>query len=403
MKRITYLTYDGVLEPLGYSQVARVLLALAERGYAYRLVSFERKVRLSDEARVNAVARELEAAGIEWERFEYAEGGAKAFPLNAARGLSALASHATSTSLVHARSYVAGFVAQQVGRLHRLPYLFDARGYWVDERREGGGAFRRPLVLAAVRRGERSLYEDAAAMVGLTALHVDDVVSGRFGRWRGGPTAAIPTCADYEVFRLREDAGDASPDPFFVGKLVVGIIGSLNFSYHSEATIELARRILARRDDAVLFIATQQRDEYRALATKAGIDPARVLVRSIPHREMPHWVRHVDVVPHLLIETPSKRGSMPTKLAELFASGVRPLHVGCNGEVGAWVRRAGTGFLLPDVGHEALDHAARAVSTMERDVDVLRAGRSITEAHFSLRSGVERYAALLSQLGIGGR
>lgn len=402
MKRITYLTYDGILEPLGYSQVARVLLALAERGYAYRLVSFERKARLADEARVDAVARELEAAGIVWERFEYAEGGAKSFPLNAARGMSALAAHAATTSLVHARSYVAGFVAQQVGRLHRLPYLFDARGYWVDERREGG-AFRRRLVLAVARRGERSLYEDAAAMVGLTALHVDDVVSGRFGRWRGGPTAAIPTCADYEVFRLREDAGDASPDPFFAGKLVVGIIGSLNFSYHSEATLELARRILALRSDAVLFIATQQRDEYIALATKAGIDPARVLVRSIAHREMPRWVRHVDVVPHLLIETPSKRGSMPTKLAELFASGVRPLHVGCNGEVGAWVRRAGTGVLLRDVGPEALEDAARAVGTMERDVDVLRAGRSITEAHFSLRSGVERYAALLSQLGIGGR
>jgi hypothetical protein len=398
--RISYLTYDGVLDPLGYSQVARVVMALGRRGLPYRLVSFERAARLGDRARVAALEGELAAAGVTWERFEYAEGGLKAFPRNAATALRALARHRRTTSLVHARSYVAAFVGRALQQRFGIPYLFDARGYWVDERRETGRLFRAPPVLRSARRLERSLYEHAAAMVGLTQLHVDDVESHRFGRWHGGPTAAIPTCADYDEFTLREDAGDAPPDPRLEGRFVLGLVGSLNFSYHSRESLELARRVLALRGDAVLLIATQQTEAFSALAREVGVPSDRMIVRAIPHREMPRWTRHLDAVPQLLITSHSKRGSMPTKLAELFAAGVRPIHVGCNEEVSAWVRRAGTGLVLDDVTPRSLDRAAREVAGWHRDEALLRAGRALTAPHFSLTSGVERYVDLVRALGI---
>jgi hypothetical protein len=399
MAPITYLTYDGILDPLGFSQVARVLMALSRRGFEYRLLSFERAARLADRAKVEAVRAELSRAGVEWETLEYAQGGARAFPKNALMALAKLAPRGRRPSLLHARSYVAAFVGRTLLRRHGVPYLFDARGYWIDERRQTGRLFRAPFVHPLARHLERRLYEDAAAMVGLTQLHVDDVEGGRFGRWRGGPTAAIPTCADYDEFVLREDADDAPPDPRLVGRFVVGLIGSLNFSYHSRPALALARRILELRPDAVLLGATQQRDEFRALAREAGVPDERSILTTIPHAQMPRWMRHVDVVPQLLIEDVSKRGSMPTKLAEMFASGVRPLHVGCNSEVSSWVARAGTGHVLPDVGAGALEAAARLCAGWSRDVTLLRRGREITAAHFSLAAGIDRYAALLSRLG----
>ena len=398
--RITYLTYDGILEPLGYSQVARVVMALARRGLPYRLVSFERASRLADRARVAALEGQLAEADVPWERFAYAEGGLKAFPRNAAAAVQALSRHRTTTSLVHARSYVAALVGRTLQQRFGIPYLFDARGYWVDERRETGRLFRAPPVLLAARRLERNLYEHASAMVGLTQLHVDDVEGHGFGRWRGGPTAAIPTCADYDEFTLREDAGDAPPDARLCGRFVLGLVGSLNFSYHSRESLELARRVLALRDDALLLIATQQTEAFAALAREVGVPSERLIVRTIPHVEMPRWTRHLDAVPQLLIASHSKRGSMPTKLAELFAAGVRPIHVGCNDEVSSWVRRAGTGLVLDDVTPSSLEEAARQVAGWRRDVALLRAGRAITAPHFALASGVERYVELFAALGI---
>lgn len=56
---ITYLTADGLLEPIGFSQVVRVIEALARRGWRYRVVSLERPQDLARESRVREVRQRL--------------------------------------------------------------------------------------------------------------------------------------------------------------------------------------------------------------------------------------------------------------------------------------------------------------------------------------------------------
>lgn len=399
--RVVYLTFDGILQPLGHSQVLRIVAGLAARGFDYEIVSLEREADLADPRRVEAMRRLVREAGIAWSPIRYAVGG---YARNVAGALAALLRAAPRAALVHARSYVAAGVARTAMAATRVPYLFDARGYWIDERREAGIHFRGARSEALARRVERNLYRESAGVVALTELMAADVRDGRFGPFGSRPSIAIPTCADYDEFRIREDVGATDPpDPALAGKLVVGIIGSINFSYHTDQSFELARRILERRSDAVLLVASSQKDEMRARATQAGIPSERLVLRSIPHAEMARWTRHVDVTPHLLVETPAKRGSMPTKLAELFASGVRPLHVGCNTEVTDWIRRAGSGVVLASVAPDELERAAVDVATTPRDVSALRRAREITAPHFSLESGIERYARLLHRLGVATR
>jgi hypothetical protein len=86
---------------------------------------------------------------------------------------------------------------------------------------------------------------------------------------------------------------------------------------------------------------------------------------------------------------------MPTKLAEFFAVGVRPLHYGCNSEVADWVRRVGTGLVLDSLAESELARAARFAVDSHHDAAVLSAGRERAEPHFSLRAGLDRYEALL--------
>src|ERR1035437_8439979 len=47
-KRILYLTFDGLLEPLGQSQVLSYICRLSERGFSYVLLSLEREHDLVD-------------------------------------------------------------------------------------------------------------------------------------------------------------------------------------------------------------------------------------------------------------------------------------------------------------------------------------------------------------------
>ena len=62
---ILYLSIEGILEPLGFSQVARVLKGLG-RQHVITLVSMEKPKNLSDEPRVHAMSAQLALSNIRW-------------------------------------------------------------------------------------------------------------------------------------------------------------------------------------------------------------------------------------------------------------------------------------------------------------------------------------------------
>ncbi len=44
-QNVLYISYDGMTDPLGQSQVLPYLIGLSEQGYAFDLISFEKKER----------------------------------------------------------------------------------------------------------------------------------------------------------------------------------------------------------------------------------------------------------------------------------------------------------------------------------------------------------------------
>lgn len=407
---ILYVTVDGVLQQLGYSQVGRVILGLARQGFRYHLLSLESPADLSDSARVNELASRFAAQGIGWTRLAYDQrGSAVAAASNLTRlgraVRSLVAEH--DIGLIHARAYHAALVSLGAQRLLGVRYLFDARGRWIDERLLGGRWFTNPLVERGARAVERQLYQHAAGLVTLTQLHSDDIVNGDFGPYAGAPTRVVTTCADFDAFRLERRQtvpNGLTPLPpeisaRLAGKLVVGFVGSTNAFYRHDESFELASRLLARRPDAHLLILSAQRREFLELARRHQVPEQRFSVATASHEAMPEWLARIDWAIQLLNGGVAKRGSMPTKLAEFFAAGVRPIHFGCNDEVSGWVERAGSGLVLRGLDRAELDAAADFVARSPTPPELLAAARERTRQHFDLASGLSSYRALLGELG----
>jgi Glycosyl transferase 4-like domain len=406
---ILYVTVDGILKPLAYSQVCRVLYGLTRRGFHYGLLSLESQADLDDGARVARLQSELNAHGITWRFHAYDQAGTS---LSAARNLGRLAESARSwvatgtVALLHARGYHAALVAAGIQHAYGVPYLFDARGRWVDERLAAGRWFKRRPVERAARIVERHLYGQAQAIVVLTRLHAQDIVAGDFGDYSGAPIRVITTCADFESFTLearvhRASHGSEVPDEIqqrLAGKFVLAFIGSTNASYNYGASFDLALRVLKKRSDAHLLILTSQLTEFTAMVREAGVAHERFTIATAPHQAMPDWLSRIDWAIQLLNSGTAKRGSMPTKLAEFFAAGVRPVHFGCNEEVTEWVQEAGTGYVLPTLTAEHLDDAADFIATATSESGALLAARERTRCHFDLAHGLDEYQALLARL-----
>src|SRR6201999_1054209 len=115
----------------------------------------------------------------------------------------------------------------------RVPFLFDTRGMWIDERIEDGRWFTNPAALRAGRALERRLFRAASGVVTLTELEAGDVRAGDYGdAARGRPITAIPTCADYEEFRIqRPEEWRHVPAELarrLKGRLVLSFVGAMN-------------------------------------------------------------------------------------------------------------------------------------------------------------------------------
>lgn len=395
---ILYLTFDGLLQPLGYSQVARLIVRLAGTGHRYRVVSLERRSDVEDLERVARLRAALAGVGIGWTYRVYRE---SLGPLGAAGNVSGLFMAAVrelmhaDIGLVHARGYQAGLIAHLLRSRFGIPYLFDARGAWIDERVSGKSWVASPLLLPGARRLESSLFSQARAVVTLTELHAEAVREGKFGPYRGAPIVAIPTCADYSDFELPDRDGERESPASFC----IAIIGSMNASYLVDRSLALAQRTLQAHSGAGLLILTKQVEQYEAAIRATRIPKARYEIRSVAHDEMPGALRSVDWGIQLLTGGPAKLGSVPTKMAEFFAAGVGVVHHGCNEEVSRWVEQSGAGIVLHEVDDESLDRVALRLGK-RNSREVLLHAREVTAPHFSLDAGARRYSDLLRRLSV---
>jgi hypothetical protein len=72
-RRVLFISYNGMLEPLGQTQVLPYLRKLAQRGVQFTLLSFEKANAFTAEGQrsCDALKDELLGQGIEWHWLRY--------------------------------------------------------------------------------------------------------------------------------------------------------------------------------------------------------------------------------------------------------------------------------------------------------------------------------------------
>ena len=172
-KNVLFISLDGMTDPLGQSQVLPYLKGLAEKGYGIFLISCEKKERFEKgKAKIERICSEHE---INWFPQPYLTR-----PKGVATWLQvrhmyreAIRLHAKyHFAATHCRSYVPALVGLKLKRRKGIPFIFDMRGFWADERVEGNlWNLDRPWYKVAynfMKRRERAFLREAAQIVSLT-------------------------------------------------------------------------------------------------------------------------------------------------------------------------------------------------------------------------------------------
>lgn len=390
---ILYISYDGMLEPLGQSQVIAYLEHLA-RDYDIHLVSFEKPADWAKAELRGALAARLAAAGLHWHPKRYHKSPSVPATLyDIALGTAAVVRLIRKHAIrfLHARSYVPALMAIGAKRLTGIPFLFDMRGFWADERVDGdlwpaGGRNYR-----AVKRLERTFLREAERIVTLTDASVPFVRELVPVPDELPPLDVIPTCADLE--RFRPDLS-ARPTSF-----TLGYVGSIGTWYLFDELLECFKLLIERRDDARMLIVN--RNEHQVIADRLhrfGIDPARVEVRAAAHSEVPHYINRMTAGSALIRPVFSKIASAPTKLAEYLGCGVPCLGNRGVGDMEDVLERERTGVALEDLTPRAREAAIDRLLKLVDELGLAERCREVALRRFSLDTGVEAYRGIYKDM-----
>ena len=262
------------MDPLGQSQVLPYVMGLASLGYRMKLVSFEKPGSLRDPIRVSSVRQEMEEAGVDWSPLRYHRRWSLASTsYDVLQGIRlGLRIHKSSgVRLIHARSYVAGLMASAIAARAPAPWIFDMRGFWVDERIGAGLWTDGSLVVRLARSVERSLLARADALVHLTRQGAR-LAPGLAPGVTLPKGSVIPTCVDLQRFLPAEDPEELRHRLGVARSPVMIYIGSLSTWYLAELTLRVGGEFV-RRTEGSFVVLTQEVEYVRDLAERVEVHP----------------------------------------------------------------------------------------------------------------------------------
>ena len=212
MTNVLYISYDGLTDPLGQSQVLPYLVGLTQTGnYHFTVLSCEKPQRLA--AQGEQMKQQLKGANIDWQPLLFHSKPpfvAKWWDLRQLHRTAARLHRQHHFSLIHCRSYVAAMVGEGLKQRFGVPWLFDMRGFWVDERVEGGmWNLRNPFYKLAYwyyKRRETQLIGSANGIISLTETGKQEVQTWKSYQQHPVPLSVISCSTDFEFFTVPAEA-----------------------------------------------------------------------------------------------------------------------------------------------------------------------------------------------------
>jgi glycosyltransferase involved in cell wall biosynthesis len=390
---VLYISYDGLLEPLGQSQVLAYLEKLVIDHRIY-VISFEKPKDLAEKGKVEALRRRTQAAGIRWTPLIYHKSpstAATAWDIFAGGTLAMWITLRHRIRVVHVRSYVPAVMALAVRRSTKAKLLFDIRGFWVDERVDGGLWPRNSWLYRTAKRVEKLLFRSADHIVTLTHASAKEIAAFPYLSKSAPPISVIPTCADLDRFCI---GGRDSNEAFVLGYL--GTVGSWYLFDETLRCFQALRKIVPTA--RMLIVNRTEHGLINNSIARAGIDPSLIEVRGADPHEVPQLVRRMSAGAAIIKPAYSKLASAPTKVAEYLGCGVPCLSNAGIGDMKEILEGEDVGVILRDFSEQTLVMSMERLVQLARHPETAGRCRQTATSFFSLETGAAQYREIYKQL-----
>ncbi len=388
---IIYLTYDGLTDPLGQSQILPYLSGLSRYGHSITIISFEKSDRFKQgKKRIESLCND---SSIEWFPLIYSKTPpvlSTVYDIIKLRNLALRQFKTKRFHVIHCRSYITSLVGIYLKKRFKVKFIFDMRGFWADERVDGSiWNLNNPIYRVIYRffkKMERSFLKSADAIVSLTEKAKPYLIE-----WGASSNkiVVIPTCTDLQLFNpdtitddqkrlLKLNLGFNSDD------FIITYIGSWGSWYMTDEMLSFFSFMRKHRLNSKLLIISQDSVPLDKFTYSQDV----VVIKAM-RSEVPLLLSISSLSIYFIKPLFSKTASSATKLGELIAMRIPLVTNSGVGDVEQILQNYNNSFIIDEF---TTDWYQRAASYFDKPIK-LEENIALYD-YFSLTRGIELYHKL---------
>ena len=359
MKKILFISYDGMTDPLGQSQVIPYLSNLTKFGYSFTILSCDKPEKYK--ANKKYVEQLIENFPIKWVSIPYHKNPpvlSSVYDYYQLKHTAKVLHKKNEFDMVHTRPGLPTLVALWMKKQYGIKFLNDIRGFWADERVDGGmWNLKNPLFKTIYRffkRHEFNCIKKADCNTCLTYAARNVIQSWKEIPGQPVPIEVIPCAVDLDLFN--PDNINQSLKQQFAKELniqhndiIFTYLGSVGGWYLTDEMMRFCK-VLADKIPAAkfLFITPHLHEEIAAAAARHSLPAERIIARHAKRHEVPVLLSFSAYAIFFIKPCFSKISSSPTKHGEIMAMGIPVITNSGVGDVEEIVTKYNAGYILND-------------------------------------------------------
>ena len=405
-KKILFISYDGMTDPLGQSQVIPYLQGLSKKGFHFFLLSCEKEAAFVQNE--DAVKKMLAGYNIEWVPVAYTKQPPVLSTLKDILNLRKRAKQIHQQhgiDMVHTRPGIPALVGLWMKQTMGVKFLHDIREFYADSRVDGGiWNINNPIfkiIFCFFKKKEQEQINQSDGMVCLTYA-AEKIIRQGTAYKKNLPLKVIPCSADLNLFdpskistaqkeQLKKELSIAEND------FIISYLGSIGGWYMIAEMLRFCKHLSEKKPEAkFLFISPHHHDVIAAEAAKYGLPADKLIVKHGKRNEVPALLSLSSYSIFFIKPCYSKLSSSPTKHGEIMAMGIPVITNSGVGDVREIVCKYNAGYVV--------DNFSDAAFTLV--IDKLLAGNSFDAAgickgaveFYSLEKAVDLYEGIYREI-----
>jgi len=390
-KYVTYLSYTGMNESLGESQVIPYINLISKFSKVH-LISYEKNKLTNLEKK--CISSKFKSDKIKWSPKNYHKSPrflATIYDILSMVYLLFLDRQKHKMHYVHCRSYVTCIAAFVYAFFFsKVRYIFDMRAFWPDELVSAKSIKESSMLYFLLKKIEALLISKSYSTIVLTNAAREHLLSK--SEFHHKKIYTIPTCVDHFKFDINNLKKKIPNNK----NIVIGTIGTLNSGWFMMKEFATFLSLFKETNSSTTFrIVTK--DDPKILLNQLnsfGIFKEDVEIYSTPSDKMPSEIAKFDIIVMFFIPNFSKLGSAPTRFGEALASGVPCVVNSGVGDLAEIVIDDNIGVVISDFSNTSIKNNCNKILDLLNDESLYIRCIDSSKKYFSLDIAENSYNKL---------